>query len=69
MLEEAITNAVKHGGAEKVWLIVKSKSSNTLKLEVRNDGAPMGKAKRQSTGTKLEKFYLIQLWQILQKLM
>ena len=53
VLEEAITNAVKHGGAEKVWLIVKSKSSNTLKLEVRNDGSPMGTAKRQSAGTKL----------------
>ena len=53
MLEEAITNAVKHGGAEKVWLIIKGKSSNTLKLEVRNDGSPMGKLKRQSAGTKL----------------
>ena len=53
VLEEAITNAVKHGGAEKVWLIIKCKSSNTLKLEVRNDGSPMGTAKRQSAGTKL----------------
>ena len=62
VLEEAITNAVKHGGAEKVWLIAKSKSSNTLKLEVRNDGAPMGKAKRQSAGTKL--FNHSGLWSI-----
>jgi len=53
VLEEAITNAVKHGGAEKVWLIVKGKSSNTLKLQVKNNGAPMGKLKRQSAGTKL----------------
>ena len=53
VLEEAITNAVKHGGAEKVWLIIKGKSSNTLKLEVKNNGSPMGKPKRQSSGTKL----------------
>ena len=65
VLEEAITNAVKHGGAEKVWLIVKSKSSNTLKLEVSNNGAPMGKAKRQSTGTKL--FNQSGIWSISNK--
>ena len=65
MLEEAITNAVKHGGAEKVWLIVKSKSSNTLKLQVKNNGAPMGKLKRQSAGTKL--FNQSGLWSISNK--
>jgi hypothetical protein len=53
VLEEAITNAVKHGGAEKVWLVIKGKSSNTLKLQVKNNGSPMGKLKRQSAGTKL----------------
>ena len=65
VLEEAITNAVKHGGAEKVWLIIKGKSSNTLKLEVRNDGSPMGKLKRQSAGTKL--FNQSGLWSISNK--
>ena len=65
VLEEAITNAVKHGGAEKVWLIVKGKSSNTLKLQVKNNGAPMGKLKRQSAGTKL--FNNSGLWSISNK--
>ena len=53
VLEEAITNAVKHGGAEKVWLVVKANSSNSLQLQVKNNGAPVGKIKRQSIGTNL----------------
>jgi signal transduction histidine kinase len=53
LLEEAITNAVKHGGAEKVWLLIKADSNNSLQLQVKNDGAPVGKAKRQSIGTNL----------------
>ena len=53
VLEEAITNAVKHGGAEKVWLVIKADSNNSLQLQVKNDGAPVGKAKRQSIGTNL----------------
>ena len=65
MLEEAITNAVKHGGAEKVWLVIKSKSSNSLKLQVKNNGAPMGKPKRESIGTKL--FNQSGIWSISNK--
>ena len=53
VLEEAITNAVKHGGAEKVWLVIKADSNNSLQLQVKNDGIPVGKAKRQSIGTNL----------------
>jgi len=53
VLEEAITNAVKHGGAEQVWLVVKANSSNSLQLQVKNNGAPVGKIKRQSIGTNL----------------
>jgi two-component sensor histidine kinase len=53
VLEEAITNAVKHGGAEKVWLVIKADSNNSLQLQVKNDGTPVGKAKRQSIGTNL----------------
>jgi hypothetical protein len=53
VLEEAITNAVKHGGAEKVWLLITADSNNSLQLQVKNDGAPVGKAKRQSIGTNL----------------
>jgi hypothetical protein len=53
VLEEAITNAVKHGGAEKVWLLIKADSNNSLQLQVKNDGTPVGKAKRQSIGTNL----------------
>jgi len=65
VLEEAITNAVKHGGAEKVWLVIKSKSSNSLKLQVKNNGAPMGKPKRESIGTKL--FNQSGIWSISNK--
>ena len=65
VLEEAITNAVKHGGAEKVWLVIKGKSSNSLKLQVKNNGAPMGKPKRQSIGTKL--FNQSGIWSISNK--
>jgi signal transduction histidine kinase len=53
VLEEAITNAVKHGGAEKIWLTIKADSNNSLQLQVKNDGTPVGKAKRQSIGTNL----------------
>ena len=53
VLEEAITNAVKHGGAERMWLIIKADSSNSLRIQVKNNGAPVGKIKRQSIGTKL----------------
>lgn len=53
VLEEAITNAVKHGGAERVWLIIKADSSNSLQIQVKNNGAPVGKIKRQSIGTNL----------------
>ena len=53
VLEEAITNAVKHGGAERVWLVIKADSSNSLQIQVKNNGAPVGKIKRQSIGTKL----------------
>jgi len=53
VLEEAITNAVKHGGAERVWLVIKADSSNSLRIQVKNNGAPVGKPKRQSIGTKL----------------
>jgi len=53
VLEEAITNAVKHGGAEKVWLVIKNESNNFLEIQVKNYGAPVGKLKRQSIGTKL----------------
>jgi hypothetical protein len=53
VLEEAITNAVKHGGAEQVWLVITSESNNSLQLQVKNNGTPVGKIKRQSIGTKL----------------
>ena len=53
VLEEAITNAVKHGGAERMWLVIKADSSNSLQIQVKNNGAPVGKIKRQSIGTKL----------------
>jgi len=53
VLEEAITNAVKHGGAERMWLVIKADSSNSLQIQVKNNGAPVGKPKRQSIGTKL----------------
>jgi signal transduction histidine kinase len=53
VLEEAISNAVKHGGAERVWLVIKADSSNSLRIQVKNNGAPVGKPKRQSIGTKL----------------
>jgi signal transduction histidine kinase len=53
VLEEAITNAVKHGGAEQVWMVIKDISSNSLQLQVKNNGAPVGKLKRQSIGTNL----------------
>jgi len=53
VLEEAITNAVKHGGAERVWLVIKADSSNSLRIQVKNNGAPVGKPKRQSIGTNL----------------
>jgi signal transduction histidine kinase len=53
VFEEAITNAVKHGGAEKVWLVIKAGSNNFLQIQVKNDGAPVGKPKRASIGTDL----------------
>jgi hypothetical protein len=53
VLEEAITNAVKHGGAEQVWLVIKGESSNSIELQIKNNGASIGKAKRQSIGTNL----------------
>jgi hypothetical protein len=53
VLEEAITNAVKHGGAEQVWLVIKAGSNNSLQIQVKNDGAPVGKSKRASIGTNL----------------
>ena len=53
VLQEAITNAVKHGGAEKVWLVIRAGSNNSLQILVKNNGAPIGKPKRKSIGTSL----------------
>jgi len=53
VLEEAITNAVKHGGAEEVWIDIKSQLTNSLKLQVKNNGKPVGKSDRKSLGTNL----------------
>ena len=53
VLEEAITNAVKHGGAEQVWLVITDESNNSLQIQVKNNGTPVGKIKRQSIGTNL----------------
>jgi signal transduction histidine kinase len=53
VLEEAINNAVKHGGAEQVWLVIKAYSNDSLQIQVKNDGAPVGKPKRASIGTNL----------------
>jgi len=53
VLQEAITNAVKHGGAEKVWLVIKAGLNNSLQILVKNDGAPVGKPKRRRIGTNL----------------
>jgi hypothetical protein len=53
VLQEAITNAVKHGGAEKVWLVVRAGSNNSLQILVKNNGASIGKPKRKSIGTNL----------------
>jgi hypothetical protein len=53
VLQEAITNAVKHGGAEKVWLVIKAGLNNSLQILVKNDGTPVGKPKRRRIGTNL----------------
>jgi signal transduction histidine kinase len=53
VLQEAITNAVKHGGAEKVWLVIKAGLNNSLQILVKNDGSPVGKPKRRRIGTNL----------------
>ena len=34
-------------------MVIKDISSNSLQLEVKNNGAPVGKIKRQSIGTNL----------------
>ena len=53
VLEEAITNAVKHGGADNVWVTMKGELNNYLQFQVKNNGVPVDKSKRKRIGTNL----------------
>lgn len=52
VVEEVITNAVKHGAAESIWLELGMESDKDLLLQIKNDGKAV-ETKRKSLGTSL----------------
>jgi signal transduction histidine kinase len=52
VVEEVITNAVKHGAAESIWLELGMESNKSLLLQIKNDGKAV-ETKRKSLGTSL----------------
>lgn len=52
VVEEVITNAVKHGAAESIWLELGMESDKSLLLQIKNDGKAV-ETKRKSLGTSL----------------
>ena len=52
VVEEVITNAVKHGAAERIWLELSMESDKSLLLQIKNDGKAV-ETKRKSLGTSL----------------
>ena len=52
VVEEVITNAVKHGVAESIWLELGMESDKSLLLQIKNDGKAV-ETKRKSLGTSL----------------
>ena len=52
VVEEVITNAVKHGAAERIWLELSMESDKSLLLQIKNNGKAV-ETKRKSLGTSL----------------
>ena len=52
VVEEVITNAVKHGAAESIWLELGMESDKSLLLQIKNDGKAV-ETKRKSLGTSI----------------
>ena len=52
VVEEVITNAVKHGAAESIWLELGMESDKDLLIQIKNDGKAV-ETKRKSLGTSL----------------
>ena len=52
VVEEVITNAVKHGAAESIWLELGMESDKSLLLQIKNDGKAV-ETKQKSLGTSL----------------
>jgi len=52
VVEEVITNAVKHGAAQSIWLELSMESDKSLLLQIKNDGKAV-EPKRKSLGTSL----------------
>ena len=52
VVEEVITNAVKHGAAQSIWLELGMESDKSLLLQIKNDGKAV-ETKRKSLGTSL----------------
>jgi signal transduction histidine kinase len=52
VVEEVITNAVKHGAAQSIWLELSMESDKDLLLQIKNDGKAV-ETKRKSLGTSL----------------
>ena len=52
VVEEVITNAVKHGAAQSIWLELSMESDKSLLLQIKNDGKAV-ETKRKSLGTSL----------------
>ena len=52
VVEEVITNAVKHGAAQSIWLELGMESDKDLLIQIKNDGKAV-ETKRKSLGTSL----------------
>jgi len=52
VVEEVITNAVKHGAAQSIWLELSMESDKSLLLQIKNNGKAV-ETKRKSLGTSL----------------
>jgi hypothetical protein len=52
IVREGISNAIRHGNAEDVWVSLSLPSSEIVRVEVTNDGIPLDSVEREGMGTK-----------------
>jgi len=52
IIREGISNAIRHGNAEHVWVGLSIEGDDLVRVEVTNDGEPLAASDREGMGTK-----------------